>query len=1268
VAQGTFAQQRQATTSQQEQGRITRTQRKEQEEQQKRAKYNFDLWSSEAERLRSEVFIDKPVQQKYYEEVPNSFVRNGEIDPRWYRMSDRERSYQLQNSGQWVTKFERTRTVTDPFTFEEYKQEYTKLDPTIKQFFATPESITAEQERKKQVERDALQKQINQANIRMQNAMAKIQKENDWFNSLEGERRRRNRDSYERSIREYEYDLEEYRDQINEAQSNADKIEQGATAGDIWNYAENKADYERSRHEDRDSARAKFNQSIKTGEISSSDLLKLGFKEGEKPDYNKFVGAIDKYNKDVAYKNQLISWGGKVGYDKLPDYAKQILNPSAMEWQKANPTEKLVFDKQGNVVGVESGKLQQSMNLDAYNKLASKTPDDYYKEWEIKQKDKPIYLDMKAVNVGFLPYKTRGTINANASPIKFVSGSQASQKPQSFGSFVSTMPVVSQVIGGYNWAKDRVHWDFGVSSNPITQMPQIDLFSFGLKEEKTNAEKWAETGQEKLTGYSQKLDEWVIGKEKIEGFKEQKEGKYQGIYQNAFERQYMKKLIYGEVDYETASKQFEQSAEAKRIGERYSEEFGEGYKQLQVTEFSLFSDQGRKSVAGGLGQVGLGIGSLGLNIIDNPVDLGLTVGAVYTGGSILKALPTSAQLGLTGGFLISGLKTTFDKTLTYSERSGGLVTSVITGASITRAGYKYLQSPVIKTVKIPKPKTDLYASEIIGKDLKMIANGKTFNKVLYGEQKLSQVSQAGRRTVVTTKWRDLLNRYADANFKPIYRGIPSQQRAIYGSDVFRGGNYKITQSGYEKAMKKLLDYGYTKGQATRTLRFYAPKTTEQWLKSGSIDIKSDISASGKFAYETRKAVFDVGDGIKTKGGRTIQEVYRVERKIIEINDQKLMLEMRSNVGKYLNKKGIGVKVKDVGFSTTINKAWASDTRQGVEFLRKAGGMDIYRDPASFKDIYSISKGGFSITATPKRTKTIIEIMDKRRSYNLGKTKLFEWELDLDRAMAGSGKRITIQKGNAGAFGSDKVSASVDKIVEKITGQKASSPIKFDTSPKGDLTQVISDQKVMQLTEKLKGGLDIAPIKQTKIGGITRIKEDEMLGLGMGMASVSAVKLKGDLKMNNAVVLKLNEIQQLKINQINSQLLKQQLKPETAQRTAPLLRFQTPQLQLQLLLPRLNIPTYKIPPAKPFPKIVLFGDEELKAKIKAKKGRRSAESFALLPDFTSRAIGLAPKEFGSVKDAMREIKMLQTGFGIRRGGRIKGFSPIDEKSLLKGIMK
>jgi hypothetical protein len=75
---------------------------------------------------------------------------------------------------------------------------------------------------------------------------------------------------------------------------------------------------------------------------------------------------------------------------------------------------------------------------------------------------------------------------------------------------------------------------------------------------------------------------------------------------------------------------------------------------------------------------------------------------------------------------------------------------------------------------------------------------------------------------------------------------------------------------------------------------------------------------------------------------------------------------------------------------------------------------------------------------------------------------------------------------------------------------------------------------------------------------------------------------------------------------------------------------------------------------------------LKEKVRSKR-KVTPEIEALFPDFTARAIGLKPVEVGSVNDALREIKKIRTGFEIRTGARVKGYSPIDERSLLKGLM-
>lgn len=368
---GTFGSQFAEQQAQQQQ-RVSRTQRKAGAEQERIAQYNFSQWSKEADRLRTEVFVDKQVEEKYYIEVPREYVdRYGNISSAWDRKSDNEKNSILRNtSDRNKIRFERARTVTDPFTFEEYGQEYSKLDPNIQQFFLSPTQITDAQNKEKQNQRDQLQSKIDAYQLRVQSAQQRILDYQNWWNNLDSRSKDKRRDDYHEGLDDRERDLEEYQDAIRYAQGEAGKIDQGATANDIWNYAQDKADYDRQRREARSKSIKQFNESVKTGNMDAT-LLKLGLSKSN-VSYDKYVGAVTKYNQNVDYLNQLKSWASKSGYVNLPDWAKAKINPSATEWQGSNPSEKLIFDKSGNVTGIESGKLQQTVSIDKYSNALNK--------------------------------------------------------------------------------------------------------------------------------------------------------------------------------------------------------------------------------------------------------------------------------------------------------------------------------------------------------------------------------------------------------------------------------------------------------------------------------------------------------------------------------------------------------------------------------------------------------------------------------------------------------------------------------------------------------------------------------------------------------------------------------------------------------------------------------------------------------------------------------------------------------------------------------
>ena len=133
MARGTLGQQSSALR---QSSRITRTERKRQTESQRIAQINFNLAQAEASRLQTDVFVDKPVTETYYEYVPEEYVYKGEISRAWRILSEKDKAVLMQGrTPQNLVAFARTRQVNDPFTFEEYKTEYQTLRPDVKQFF-----------------------------------------------------------------------------------------------------------------------------------------------------------------------------------------------------------------------------------------------------------------------------------------------------------------------------------------------------------------------------------------------------------------------------------------------------------------------------------------------------------------------------------------------------------------------------------------------------------------------------------------------------------------------------------------------------------------------------------------------------------------------------------------------------------------------------------------------------------------------------------------------------------------------------------------------------------------------------------------------------------------------------------------------------------------------------------------------------------------------------------------------------------------------------
>ena len=193
-------------------------------------------------------------------------------------------------------------------------------------------------------------------------------------------------------------------------------------------------------------------------------------------------------------------------------------------------------------------------------------------------------------------------------------------------------------------------------------------------------------------------------------------------------------------------------------------------------------------------------------------------------------------------------------------------------------------------------------------------------------------------TIVSTKGRVLSNKFWRELGVPkklttfegnaMYRGVPTEQlgkvskiTGLRGSVIVKG------QSGYQKAFKLLQKYGWSDAQAKATLRYVAPRITEQYLSKGVLTVKGS-KAVGEFEYLTKRPVVDVDKslGIKTRGGKTVKDVYDVQRKLIKLEKLNVALEEKTKISMIIDKKGNLVKfTDDFAYSKGLSVGKASKT-------------------------------------------------------------------------------------------------------------------------------------------------------------------------------------------------------------------------------------------------------------------------------------------------------------------------------------------------------
>ena len=1121
--------------------RATRTQRVQQRQVQEKAQRDYETEKARFEDLKAKAKVIQDTKFKdrvdVVDEQYNNYRPQRISAKSWDRMSAKRKASELKqfqrgrgigyyaSKGYVVVHSTGIRQVEKvvPFTLEDigegdnsYKDVYEGLSPDLKQFFDTPDVVLEQKAIRIKTTKQTVQDKLASTDVNIAELKAKyeakVQKKQDWWSSKSSSYRNKENNDGERYRRQdYKDKLNDYEDDYDEDLAKLRGYKKGLVKGSqqldqnkdvdfksIEDYAWDVGRYEEDREEARNENRNTFYEQARSGKLDET-FEKLGL-DKNKPSYYGFDKKVDAFNKEAKYKNTLIKWADKVGFDKISPQAQKVLNPSIVKFQKNNPDEKLIF-KGIDVVGVESGSLQQSISIGNYQKVTS--PEYIKEQWRKKNPPRTpaptVTFDasgnlMSMATVDPFTPKTKDPNAIYIKPQKTLTagkelpfgygGQQTVQMdgPRNIIPYKQVMDydkyleikntpsnLIKDIWGGavkgFNWAKERTHFGFqkgiGIEFGKIEKKDAPDLSfydendfknSFENKEiltagkelpygyggqqtiqmdgsgnilpatvvytktkddydPRTYREKYGKTkfegGIDDYGSFAKenigKLINWgIIGNEKLKASDEKLEDKYQGIYKYEFEQEYFEKIVDGEIDFETASKEFDESDKAKQISKQYATEYETTYKDLKKGKFVDFDEKWTRTpkiVLATVGATALGLTSLGSKAIRDPLSAGLTIGAVYTGTkafSVVKAIPY-ASTTINVGLLAWGGSTFLNKDKGLDQRTIGLITGTIAGVGLAKSGYSYLKrADKVRVVHDKAPIRDLKSANrgTVGTDWDVKYKGQKGNVVSWETQKLSQQGVYGTRTIWSSKGRNLFNKYlsplnkkvviqkvgsgtglkavykfsmkpSTTYLKDLYQGVPTAQlgKTYSFSSPFALKSPQSTfsytsKSAYDKMYARMLKYNrWTPAQATSSLRFTAPRVYETYTKGLlTYNVKTG-KAKGTFTQTVHRPILEVDKslGIKTRGGADYKEITKITRTLSKDPASKKIFSQETGYryGGFTDKAGKIKKVDDFNLIGKETRAIAFD-QKGYKLKEDLLGTK-YWDPAKIKNIFSVTK-------------------------------------------------------------------------------------------------------------------------------------------------------------------------------------------------------------------------------------------------------------------------------------------------------------------------
>jgi hypothetical protein len=287
----------------------------------------------------------------------------------------REQLYPKTRARAFTARKDRAQLVETGRQVETQLGEVAGQEQVFEREVATKAPEYATQVYKQQAAQEAranIQKRVDSLNARIQSQLDYIKRvEEDRRQERDSDRRARLREDIQRAednISESKAELNEY---LKGLGSDENTLIKQHFSGYLQQKAQYEADYRAARNQQQNDFRRyrdspQFKDIAKQLNLPSNATL------------TQFNIAVDKFNNDVAYKTQLLKFAEQKG-------GVQFLNPAQQKalgvdenlknirsFEQQNPGEKVVLDKMGNAIAIQSSVFKQSMPIEVYNqKMAS---------------------------------------------------------------------------------------------------------------------------------------------------------------------------------------------------------------------------------------------------------------------------------------------------------------------------------------------------------------------------------------------------------------------------------------------------------------------------------------------------------------------------------------------------------------------------------------------------------------------------------------------------------------------------------------------------------------------------------------------------------------------------------------------------------------------------------------------------------------------------------------------------------------------------------